>query len=184
MHSLCGFVLYDKWSLALKKNLVALLIVFLVLSIVTVIFVSMVKNDKMVVIKTGNTKQVPLPIVLGKYQDSDCGMTIDVLDFASQIVQKNGDTRFFHDIGGMANFLKDKSFKDSVKVWVYAKDSKTWVDGRKAWYSINEQTPMWFGFGAYKDKKEGFIDYEQMNLRVLRGETLQNPKLRKKVLGL
>ncbi len=167
----------------MKKNLSAIFILFSILLCVAFVFVYMVKKDEMVVIKTGNTQKVPLNIVLGKYQDSDCGMIINSLEFASQIVEENGNTRFFHDIGGMANFLKDKSFKNTVKIWVYAKDSKKYIDGKKAWYSTNEKTPMYFGFGAYEHKKDGFINYEDMTLRVLRGETLQNPKLRKKALG-
>ncbi len=168
----------------MKKQLSAFLIIISIFCLVTILFVYMVKKDEMVVVKGANMKQEALEIILGKYQDSDCGMIINSLDFSSQIVEKNGDTRFFHDIGGMANFLKDKTFKNTVKIWVYAKDIKKYIDGKKAWYSTNEKTPMYFGFGAYKNKKDGFITYEEMTLKVLRGETLQNPKLRKKALGL
>lgn len=167
----------------MKKLIVPALVVVIIVGIIATVFTSMVTSEKMVTVKEGNMEKKPLEIVLGKYQDSDCGMVVDSLEFASQIVTDDGTTRFFHDIGGMANYLKDKSFKNDVVVWVYSKDTNEWIDGKTAWYSTNEITPMSYGFGAYKNKQEGFIAYEEMNLRVLRGETLQNPKLRKKALG-
>ena len=167
----------------MKKLIVPALVVVIILGIIATVFTSMVTSEEMVTVKEGNMEKKPLEIVLGKYQDSDCGMVVNSLEFASQIVTDDGKTRFFHDIGGMANYLKDKSFKDNIVVWVYSKDTNEWIDGKTAWYSANEITPMSYGFGAYKNKQEGFIAYEEMNLRVLRGETLQNPKLRKKALG-
>ncbi len=167
----------------MKKLIVPALVVVIILGIIATVFTSMVTSEEMVTVKEGNMGKKPLEIVLGKYQDSDCGMVVNSLEFASQIVTDDGKTRFFHDIGGMANYLKDKSFKDDIVVWVYSKDTNEWIDGKTAWYSTNEITPMSYGFGAYKNKQEGFIAYEEMNLRVLRGETLQNPKLRKKALG-
>ena len=167
----------------MKKLIVPALVVVIIVGIIATVFTSMVTSEKMVTVKEGNMEKKALEIVLGKYQDSDCGMVVNSLEFASQIVTDDGTTRFFHDIGGMANYLKDKSFKNEIVVWVYSKDTNEWIDGKTAWYSTNEITPMSYGFGAYKKKQEGFIAYEEMNLRVLRGETLQNPKLRKKALG-
>ena len=167
----------------MKKLLLPFSIVVIIIVIIAIVFSSMVKSDEMVVIKEGNFDKKPLPIVLGKYQDSDCGMVIESLEFASEIVTDDGKTRFFHDIGGMGNYLKDKSYKDSVTIWVYTKDTKEWIDGRVAFYSTNEITPMSYGFGAYKQKKDGYISYDDMFLKILRGETLQDPRLRKKALG-
>ncbi|DAB40556.1 MAG TPA: hypothetical protein CFH81_04795 [Sulfurovum sp. UBA12169] len=167
----------------MKKFLIPALVVAIIVGIIATVFTSMVTSEKMVTVKEGNMEKKPLEIILGKYQDSDCGMVVESLEFASQIITNDGKTRFFHDIGGMANYLKDKSFKNEVVIWVYTKDTNEWIDGKAAWYSTNEITPMSYGFGAYKNKNGDYITYEEMNLRVLRGETLQNPKLRKKALG-
>jgi hypothetical protein len=133
--------------------------------------------------KVVQKKPNSLPIVLGKYQDSDCGMVVESMEFACEIVTDDGKTRFFHDVGGMANYLKDKSYKQNAVIWVYTKDTNRWIDGKTAFYSTNEKTPMSYGFGSYEEKKDGYISYDEMFLRVLRGETLQDPKLRKKALG-
>ena len=42
---------------------------------------------------------------------------------------------------------------------------------------------MLHGFGAYEYPWEKLIDYEEMRLRVLRGEDMTNPVIRKKLLG-
>jgi hypothetical protein len=42
---------------------------------------------------------------------------------------------------------------------------------------------MGYGFGAYEKPAEGRLDFAQMRLRVLRGLTLKDPKIRKKLLG-
>jgi hypothetical protein len=40
-----------------------------------------------------------------------------------------------------------------------------------------------YGFGAYEQKQDGFISFEEMSLKVLRGETLRNPAYKKEILG-
>jgi hypothetical protein len=42
---------------------------------------------------------------------------------------------------------------------------------------------MGYGFGAYEFKQDGFIDFKTMKLKMLRGETMNNPAIRKKLLG-
>jgi hypothetical protein len=155
------------------------IIVFLVVLVIT--FVSLSSTQKMVVLKEGNTNKTPLEIVLGKYQDSDCGMIIEDLSFVSQVISPEGRTWFFHDHGGMVNWIKDKPFKDDAKIWVMSLDSKKYIDGKNAWYSRVDSTPMGYGFGAYEFKKYCFIDYNTKFLHMVRGEDLNNPKIRAKL---
>ncbi len=42
---------------------------------------------------------------------------------------------------------------------------------------------MGYGFGAYENKKEDVINFEEMLLKMYRGENLTNPHIRKKLLG-
>lgn len=149
------------------------------LTIVVVAFVSMSKSQQMVVVENGNNEHKPLTIKLGHFQDSDCGMVIHSLDYASQVVNKEGKTWFFHDHGGMAKWLDTKEFKEDAIIWVWAKDTHTWINGRNAWYSRTDITPMNYGFGAYAAKQEGFIPFDEMQLLMMRGENLTNPYVRK-----
>ena len=165
------------------KKILPFLTVLLIIIIIVLIFISMSNKKQMVVLKEGNKNQTPLEIILGKYQDSDCGMIIDDMTYVSQIISKDGKTWFFHDHGGMINWLKDKSFKDEVKIWVMTKDTKKYIDGRTAWYSRTDKTPMGYGFGAYEQKQDGFINFEEMSLKMLRGENLNNPYIKRELLN-
>jgi len=165
------------------KKILPFFTIIVIIAIIVIIFLSMSNSKQMVVLKEGNITQTPLDIVLGKYQDSDCGMIIDNLDYVSQVVAPDGKTWFFHDHGGMANWLKDKAFKDEAKIWVRTIDTKKYIDGRTAWYSQTDITPMRYGFGAYENKQDGFITFQEMSLKMLRGETMANPVYKKELLG-
>lgn len=165
------------------KKILPILTLVIIILIIVIIFLSMSNKKQMVVLKEGNTTQIPLEIVLGKYQDSDCGMVINKMDFVSQVVSSDGKTWFFHDHGGLANWLKDKPFKDSAKIWVMTMDTKKYIDVKSAWFSRTDITPMGYGFGAYENKQDGFISFEEVALKVLRNEDLRNPYIKKELLG-
>jgi hypothetical protein len=147
----------------------------IVISIMVLLFLSMSTAQKMTVIVNNNISKQPVDIVLNHFQDSDCGMPIEDINYASEAISPKGNTWFFHDHGGLAHWMQDKKFKDQLVIWVWAKDTQKWIDGRKAWYSTNENTPMSYGFVAYENKKRGMIDFDEMYLRVLREETMANP---------
>jgi len=165
------------------KKVTPFLIVFVFIGIIVALFLSLGKAQHMVVIQEGNLEKMPLPITLHSYQDSDCGMVIEDMTYVSQVIAPDGKTWFFHDHGGFIHWLEDKPFKEEAVIWVMSRDTKRWIDGRKAYYSLNEITPMGYGFGAYEKKQEGFVDFDTMALRMLRGETMKNPKIKKQLLG-
>lgn len=165
------------------KKILPILTLVIIILIIVIIFLSMSNKKQMVVLKEGNTTQMPLEIVLGKYQDSDCGMVINKMDFVSQVVSNDGKTWFFHDHGGLTNWLKDKPFKDTAKIWVMTMDTKKYIDAKSAWFSRTDITPMGYGFGAYENKQDGFISFEEVALKVLRNEDLRNPYIKKELLG-
>ncbi len=165
------------------KKFVPILIILFIISIIVILFLSLAQKQNMVVIKEGNLKMLPLKMELNKYQDSDCGMVIEDLEYASQVVAPSGKTWFFHDHGGFVNWLKDKEFKDDAAIWVMSRDSKKWIDAKKAYYSLTEVTPMGYGFGAYESEKDGRVEYDEMCLKMLRGETMNNPRIKKQLLG-
>jgi len=165
------------------KKYAPLLIVLLFVVIIVTLFLSLAKVQHMVVIKEGNTKKLPLEIVLGKYQDSDCGMVIEDLTYASQVVAPDGKTWFFHDHGDFVHWLKDKSFKDKAVIWVRTVDTQRYIKAQNAFYSRTDITPMGYGFGAYEKNQKDFISFDDMRLKMLRGETMNNPKIKKQLLG-
>jgi len=163
------------------KSLKALLVIGGIIALIITLFLSLATKQQMVTLITGNIKKEPLPIILNHYQDSECGMVIDSLEYASQVVAPNGNTWFFHDHGGMVDWLNRKSFKNEAILWIYAKDTKKWIDAKKAYYSRDEKTPMHYGFGAYEHKKDKLIDFKTMQLHMLRGEHMANPIIRQQL---
>lgn len=167
----------------MNKNIKQFISIVVIILVIVVGFIFLAKNQNMIVLKEGNIDKTPYPLVIGKYQDSDCGMVIDNFEYVSQVISPGGKTWFFHDHGGMAHWLINKDIKDSATIWVMSKDTHRYIDGRKAWYNRTDITPMKYGFGAYENKKEGFIDFPTMVLYMARGEHLGNPQIRAKLLG-
>ena len=88
----------------IRKILPFLIIVSLVAIIVT-LFLSLASTKKMIVVQEGNLNQMPIEMEAGKFQDSDCGMTINDLTDLSQVIIKSGKSWFFHDHGGLVKWL-------------------------------------------------------------------------------
>ena len=160
-----------------------ILVVLIIISIIIGIFLSLADKTNLLVVKEGNVEKLPLVMKLNIYQDSDCGMVIDNLIDASQVISPSLKTYFFHDHGGMVNWLADKEFKDEAIIWVMSRDTKIYIDARVAYYSLNDITPMGNGFGAYEFIKDGFISFNEMSLKMLRGENMNNPQIKKQLQG-
>jgi len=167
----------------MMKKFTPVLIILAIIAVIVTLFLTLASSKQMIVIKEGNLQRLPLKMELKKYQDSYCGMVIDELAYASQVVAKDGKTWFFHDHGDFVLWLEDKPFKDDVVIWVMSRDTHRWIDAKKAFYSLDEKTPMGYGFGAYEKNADGRIDFDTMRLRTLRGETLNNPAIKKEILG-
>ena len=83
----------------------------------------------------------------------------------------------------MIKWLEPRPFKKEAIIWVHALDTNRWIDARKAYYTRDENTPMHYGFGAYEKEKNSTSIFDEMVLRMLRGENMANPKIRKQILG-
>jgi copper chaperone NosL len=166
------------------KKLIPLLIVLLLIVGIVTIFTSLANVQRMTVVYEGNTTKLPIEIEFNHFQDSECGMIIDDITYASQVIASDGKTWFFHDHGGMASwlFLKTERFQNEAVIWVWAKDSTRWIDGKMAWYSRNDITPMAYGFGAYMSKRARFVSFNDMQGYMERGETLANLDKRKQIM--
>ncbi len=166
------------------KSLKPLLIITGIIAIIIAIFLTLAQKEQMITMIKGNTNRQPINIALHKYQDSQCGMVIDTIKYTSEIISPNGKTWFFHDHGGMIKWLDKREFKNKATIWVHSIDTNRWIDGRKAYYTRDEDTPMHYGFGAYEKRKKDTISFEKMKLLTLRGETMVNPIIRKQLLRI
>jgi len=165
------------------KKILPILTAIVLILIIVMIFVSMAKEKNMVVIEEGNHSHKPVEVKLNHHQDTQCGMTLTTLEHSAQAISPEGRTWFFDDTGCLALWYKDIDFKDKAVIWVYSNDTKEYINGKTAWYDKTSNTTMGYGFGAYKTKKEGMISFDEMVLKMYRGESLANPLIRKQLLG-
>ena len=157
------------------------LTVFVVISTTVAMFLVLAKKPHPKIVMLGNTVQKPVDIVAHAWQCSECKMPIETKKYAGEVVSKEGKTWFFDDVGCLAAWLRGQRFRDSARVWVFSIDTKRWIDGRQAWYSVFESTPMGYGFGAYENEAPGRIDFKTMTERMASGENLTNRAYAKKL---
>jgi nitrous oxide reductase accessory protein NosL len=165
------------------KRAMPILGTILFLAVVVVIFVSMAQKEQPVTIVKGNTAFRPLPIKLNATNDTQCKMLIKSERNAAEVIAPDGRTWFFDDPGCMVLWLEGREWKDRAKLWVHTIDSGRWIDARRAWYGVKDHTEMHYGFGSRENKCRECIGFREMRIRMLRGENLTNPKIRKKLLG-
>lgn len=115
-----------------------------------------------------------------------CNMPLPKSNIHTCRLENNGENYYFDDIGCLVLWTKNKNIDiNKVKTEVFANDTHKYIDAKAAYYKINERTPMNYGFAAYEHKKDGslYIEIDEVKLRMLRGEHLANPKIRKQILG-
>ncbi len=167
----------------MKKILMPLTTVAILIAIIVTITLSLADKKHAKVILKGNIEKKAIDIKKKEYQCSTCKMEIEHLQFASEVVSKEGKTWFFDEIGCVVEWLENQPFKQSATLWSKTEDTDKWINAREAWYSKNSITPMSYGFAAQEHFKDGYINYETMRLKMLRGENMSDPYIRKQLLG-
>jgi len=164
------------------KKILPLIIIVAILAITAVIVVSLAKKEQPITIVKGNMEMKPLDVKVDFTNDTQCKMIIKERENSSQVVKPDGKTWFFDDPSCMVAWLQEKPFKEQVKIWIYTLDTKRWIEAQKAWYGVTDKTAMHSGFGARENPCPQCINFNEMSLRTLRGETFADPKIRKKLL--
>ncbi|NPA50237.1 MAG: hypothetical protein GXO02_01245 [Epsilonproteobacteria bacterium] len=165
------------------KKIMPILTTAIFLAVIGIIFVSVAKKEEPITIIKDNFSKKPLPIKINYTNDTQCKMLIKTQINAAEAIAPDGRTWFFDDPGCLVLWLENKPWKDKAKLWVYTIDTHRWIDAKKAYYGIKDHTAMHYGFGAREKKCSECISFDEMRARMLRGENLTNPKIRKKLLG-
>ncbi|MFP4331743.1 MAG: hypothetical protein ACLFQJ_00455 [Campylobacterales bacterium] len=133
----------------------------------------------------GNSEQKPLEFRLGGVVDPVCRMDVEYKEYSAQLALKSGKTYIFDDPGCLILFMHelDSDILEGAKSFVYTNDTRKYIDATKAYYSRTDPTPMHYGFGAYEKSFEDAIDFEEASTLMLRGETLNNPTVARKLLS-
>lgn len=113
-----------------------------------------------------------------------CSMTLPESNIYTAKLQNGSGKYHFDDLGCLILWAKDKNINIAeAKTEVFSNDTHRYIEGQKAHFSVNEKTPMGYGFGAYENEKANTIIIDEVALKMLRGEHMANPKIRKQILA-
>lgn len=154
----------------------------IVVAVIVILLLSLGSEEGARYVYKGNTAHKAVSIKAKEYQCSECSMDVKELDYAAQLITKEGDTYFFDDIGCVVLWLESHS-PDTHIILTQTLDTHQWIDATKAWYSRIAPSPMGYGFAAVEKQKEGLVSYEEMKLLMLQGKNLHDPFIKKKLLG-
>jgi len=160
----------------------AILVLFPIIALIGIFYYMKIANTSATEIE--NTKKVPLIIKDNTVQCPQCNMFLVGKEHTAQVITSDNKTHFFDDPGCVVLWLNESKIDvKSTTVWFFTQDTKKWKKLKDVTFSISDSTPMHYGFGAYENKKNGFIGFDEMSLKMLRGENMTNPKIRKKILS-
>jgi len=104
----------------------------------------------------------PTEPVWGKEPCAYCKMLVSDKRYAAQVIDENGEHRFFDDIGCMVLWMDAR--KPAALAWAREPASGAWLDARTARYAQGARTPMDFGFEV---RPGGEIAFEAVRVAVL-----------------
>ena len=165
-----------------KNDLISNLIVFPLLALGGLFYTLHLKNQLPTDIT--NKERVPLDFKDNTVQCPQCHMYLVGKKHTAQIITSDLKTHFFDDIGCAILWLKEQKLElQTITFWVFSNDTNRYIDALIASCNSQDQSAIDYGFGAYEHPNDTMIDFTEMRLRMLRGENMSDPKIRKKLLG-
>lgn len=113
-----------------------------------------------------------------------CNMKINSISPFTTSLKLGDKTEYFDDIGCMILYINRHNIDiNGIKSTVMTMDTNKTLDAKEAYYKIDEQTPMHYGFAAYEHKSDEKIPFDEVYIKMLRGEHMANPKIRNRLVG-
>ncbi len=117
-----------------------------------------------------------------------CLMGITDQKYSVQLINEQGKTIWFDDIGCYVNYKGSKDWNKFVgkgiyKSWVGDCETGKWLDAEKANYHVGDDTPMGYGFGAVAAANDSTFDYNTVVERIKEGKTLRDKFMKDKQMG-
>ena len=132
-----------------------------------------------------SSDDISKPAEVKQHECPKCYMIVNSSKIHSAKVITQEKIYYFDDIGCMVIYTHENNIDLTVeRAEVFTNDTHKYIPINKARYRLHEKTPMNYGFVAYENEDEFMIDFNEVRLKMLRGEHMANPKIRKKVLGI
>ena len=118
-----------------------------------------------------NQDQRPTKVVWGRDVGVKSGMVLSDPRYGVQLVEPDGRSKLFVEIGTAVQWLKEHPESKAVRIWVSDYDTQDWVEANKAnWTSGAKESPMGFGFRAFKSSVPNAIEFEKVKESILSGK--------------
>ncbi|OHD97302.1 MAG: hypothetical protein A3E21_00575 [Sulfurimonas sp. RIFCSPHIGHO2_12_FULL_36_9] len=113
-----------------------------------------------------------------------CNMSTHESNINTAKLHNKAKTYVFDDIGCLVLWAKDTDTDlNGSDVEVFSNDTQKYIPASNAFFTTDEQTPMNYGFSAYEKKRSSSIKIDEVSIKMLRGEHMANPKIRKQMLA-
>jgi copper chaperone NosL len=104
--------------------------------------------------------------------------------FSAQSINLRNEVLWYDDLGCLVEYMKSPDWetyggKDAVS-WIGDAATGEWLRVEDAWYVFGVDTPMGYGYAAYKENREGAFDFETTVQRINDGLTMREDFLEKK----
>jgi len=118
---------------------------------------------------------------------AQCLMGIADQHYAVQVINSEGDVRWFDDIGCLFVYMKSPDWQKFVKsgaykIWIgdsQGSSDNEWIDAHKAFYTFGKNTPMGYGYSAEKKATDSSFTFLQVQKRIVEGKTIREKFLEK-----
>ncbi|MDE6978213.1 MAG: hypothetical protein K2O85_01425 [Helicobacter sp.] len=142
------------------------IILFLLILIGIGISISLFSTTQTSIVTQKTADFLPIEMQVGIFEDSHCGVVIHDLTDAAQVIFPDQAVFFFHDHGGMAEWLHKQQNKHQALIWVHTRDTLRLIKAQDAFFSTDDSTIMGSGYGAYEHNAPGRIRFDELLERI------------------
>ncbi len=131
----------------------------------------------------------PRPVNYDRDVCHTCKMGLADPKYDVQAINEHGEVRWYDDIGCLAEDMRDGDFNKwkgaKYKIWIGDVQTGKWIDAEKAWYRFGDDTPMGYGYGAFKQKTDSAkYDFKTTIQRIDEGKTKRADFIKKKKMSV
>jgi copper chaperone NosL len=133
---------------------------------------------------TRTADQTPREINFDRDICINCLMGLADQKFSAQSINLRNEVLWYDDLGCLVEYMKSPDWEtyggDDAVSYIGDAETGQWVRVEDAWYVYGVDTPMGYGYAAYKENREGAFDFETTVQRINDGVTMREDFLEKK----
>ncbi|MBU1368053.1 MAG: hypothetical protein KJ578_13915 [Bacteroidetes bacterium] len=114
----------------------------------------------------------------------NCLMGLADQKFSAQSINMRNEVVWYDDLGCLIQYMDSPDWEkfggDEAVSYIADASTGEWLRVEEAWYVYGINTPMGYGYAAYKDYREGAFDFATTAQRIRDGKSMREDFLKKK----